>query len=129
MLVLSLTLIWSNDNIFKYLIMFFNFGPIIEEGHMAELQVTVPHCLSQDEAVARLENSTFSDKISNLHQEWHGYSAYFNCEVSGSGISGTIVINPDNVVITVNLSFFQSLAVDQYSTREEIFNKVSDILS
>jgi len=78
---------------------------------MANLNVSVPHKLSQDEALRRIKNllkeveMKFSDKISDLHERWDGNTGTFSFEVMGSSVSGALTVKGDKVEISGTIPF------------------------
>ncbi len=76
---------------------------------MSRLKMSVPHELSQDEALRRIKNlleevkTQFSDKISNLYEQWDGYEGNFGFSAMGFSVSGTLTVEDDEVEISGNL--------------------------
>ena len=65
---------------------------------MPGLNVSMPHQLSQPEALQRVKSmlekikSEHEDKISNLQQEWNGNKGVFSFQVMGFAVSGTLSV-------------------------------------
>jgi len=78
---------------------------------MANLNLSVPHKLSQDEALWRIKTLLkevkvgFSDKISDLCEKWDGNTGIFSFEVMGSSISGTLTVKGDKVEVSGSIPF------------------------
>ena len=70
---------------------------------MANLNITIPHSLPQEEAIKRIKKllgemkKQYVDKISNLHEEWKGNSAKFSFSAMGSMVSGTLTVDSSQV--------------------------------
>lgn len=81
---------------------------------MAKLNMAVSHRLTQDEAVKRIKTllgevkNQFTDKISDLREEWDGNTGKFSFSVMGSSISGTLTVKPLEVELSGNLPFVAS---------------------
>ena len=82
---------------------------------MANLEVVVPHSLSQEEALSRIMNmftqmkQEHGDKISNLKEEWNGNVGNFSFTTQGFDIAGTLSVNPSNVELKGKIPFTLSL--------------------
>jgi hypothetical protein len=76
---------------------------------MPKLDMTVPHRLSQDKALRRIQGllgevkTQFADKISNLHEEWNGSSGNFSFSAMGFSVSGTLAVRPSEVELSGDL--------------------------
>ncbi|MDR3108677.1 MAG: polyhydroxyalkanoic acid system family protein [Planctomycetaceae bacterium] len=77
---------------------------------MPQLSVTVPHSLSQDEAVSRLNKKLEQIKAENLYEvrdlvedRPDTYTLRFSFKVLGFGVSGECFTKPDDVTINVEL--------------------------
>ncbi|MGD0264868.1 MAG: polyhydroxyalkanoic acid system family protein [Candidatus Methylomirabilota bacterium] len=76
---------------------------------MPKLDMTVPHRLSQDEALRRIQGmrgevkTQFAGKISNLHEDWSGSSGTFSFSAMGFPVSGTLAVRPSQVELSVDL--------------------------
>jgi hypothetical protein len=82
---------------------------------MAKFNMAVPHKLSQDEALRRIKallgevKMQFSDKISDLREEWDGNTGKFSFSAMGFSVSGTLTVNPSGVELSGNLPFAAAL--------------------
>jgi putative polyhydroxyalkanoic acid system protein len=82
---------------------------------MANLEVAVPHNLSQEEALSRIKNmftqmkQEHGDKISNLKEEWNGNVGNFSFTAQGFDVAGTLTVNPTNVEFNGKIPFTLSL--------------------
>ena len=81
---------------------------------MAKLNMAISHHLTQDEAVKRIQSLLgkvkvqFTDKISDLREEWHGNTGKFSFSAMGFSVSGTLVVKPTKVEILGNIPFTAS---------------------
>ncbi|HEV8286674.1 MAG TPA: polyhydroxyalkanoic acid system family protein [Chitinophagaceae bacterium] len=82
---------------------------------MANLEVAIPHNLSEEEALSRVKNlftemkKEHGDKISNLKEEWNGNAGNFSFTAQGFDIAGTITVNPSTVELKGKIPFALSL--------------------
>lgn len=78
---------------------------------MPAIDLTVPHLLTQDEALDRIKNLLqkikiqYPDTISNLSEEWNANSGAFSFSAMGLPITGTLTVQPAGVAITGELPF------------------------
>jgi hypothetical protein len=69
----------------------------------------VLHCLSQDEALSRIKTllgelkTQFSNKVSNLNEEWQGNTGIFSFTAMRFSVSGTLTVNSCEVELICNL--------------------------
>ena len=76
---------------------------------MPKLELTIPHNLTQSEALARIQKvlpelkAQHSDRISDLEESWSGYTGTFKLKISGFKISGTLTVGVTTVQITGDL--------------------------
>lgn len=76
---------------------------------MPKLNMTIPHQLTKDEALKRIQSlfgeikNEFADKISNHQEEWKEYTGTFSFSVMGFPVSGTMSVNPSEVELSGNL--------------------------
>ena len=81
---------------------------------MTRLQMSVPHTLSQQEAIDRIKallqnvKIEHSDKVSDLREEWTGNVGQLSGSAMGFSVSGTVVVTPTHVEISGNLPFAAS---------------------
>jgi hypothetical protein len=78
---------------------------------MPTIRVSVPHKLTQDEALKRIKKTIAeakkknSDKVSELTETWDGYEGEFSGSAMGYDVGGGIAIEPGQVVVTGKLPF------------------------
>ena len=78
---------------------------------MPNFKMSVPHRLSQDEALGRIKKllaqlrTRHSDKISDLREDWNGYVGGFSGSAKGMSVSGTLAVSPSEVIIEATLPF------------------------
>jgi hypothetical protein len=78
---------------------------------MSKLNMSVPHDLSQDEALKRIKGllgevkTQFADKMSDLHEAWNGNSGNFSFSAMGFSVSGTLTVKSSEVELSGNLPF------------------------
>jgi Putative polyhydroxyalkanoic acid system protein (PHA_gran_rgn) len=100
---------------------------------MANLEVSIPHNLTQDEAVSRIKNlltetrNTHNDKISDLREDWNGYVGDFSFTAQGFDISGILTVTPSSVELKGKIPFALSLFKGQIA--KIIYDQASKILS
>lgn len=76
---------------------------------MPKLNVTIDHNLEQYEALKRIKTllntmkTQFSDKISNLHEEWDGNTGKFSFSAAKLNVSGMLTVNPSQVELAGNI--------------------------
>ena len=85
---------------------------------MANMDVTIPHQLSKEDALKRIQNlmaetkNEYGDKITNLKENWEGDSGSFSFSAMGFNVSGELLVNESEVefkgTVPVALSFFKS---------------------
>jgi len=70
---------------------------------MPSLQLTFPHQLGQEEAVARLKNlltrvqEKYQAQVSDLHQAWNGNTLAFSFSTYGFKVAGDVIVDPSEV--------------------------------
>jgi Putative polyhydroxyalkanoic acid system protein (PHA_gran_rgn) len=76
---------------------------------MPELTVSVPHHLSQDQALDRVKarfaqlQQQYSANTSHLQQDWNGNTGSFGFKAMGFDVSGTVVVGPAEVQLQLAL--------------------------
>ncbi len=76
---------------------------------MPHIDITVPHALTQDEAVRRIQNlpasleQEFAGKVTDIKQAWAGYAAKFSFNAVGFAVSGTTDVQPHRADIHIDL--------------------------
>jgi hypothetical protein len=82
---------------------------------MSTLQITIPHPLSQEEALKRIKNllsetkKEHGDKIDNLTENWNGNSGQFSFSAKGFDIEGDLSVTPATVELNGKIPFALSL--------------------
>lgn len=82
---------------------------------MASFDMSVPHQLTQEEALKRIQNTLgqlkkeHGDKISKLTETWSGNVGEFSLTVMGFDVSGKLTVTPSSVDIDAELPFAASL--------------------
>jgi hypothetical protein len=76
---------------------------------MPRIRVEVPYKIPQDEALGRIKariaqaKSQYSDKVSNLTEDWDGYAGKISGSGRGISLSGNIDVNPSVVAVEIAL--------------------------
>lgn len=82
---------------------------------MANFDMSIPHQLSQDDALKRIQRALseikkeHGDKVSNLKENWNGNTGEFSLTVMGFDVSGKLVVNPASIDMDAELPFAASL--------------------
>jgi hypothetical protein len=82
---------------------------------MPKLNMTIPHRLSQDEALRRIKSllgevkEQFSGQINNLQEEWSGDRGTFSFSAMGFAVSGTLAVKRGEVELSGALPFAATL--------------------
>jgi len=98
---------------------------------MPKLEIKIPHTLSSQEALTRIQNvlpqlkAQHSDKISDLEETWSGNIGTFKFKLSGIKVSGSVVVEDSVVIITGDLPF---LAVPFKSQIENTIRQQAEAL-
>jgi hypothetical protein len=72
---------------------------------MPNLNISVPHQLSQDEALRRLKSAIgdakkqYGDKIDDLQESWNGYTGTLNVAAMGQKLAVVLTVNPSDVTV------------------------------
>jgi Putative polyhydroxyalkanoic acid system protein (PHA_gran_rgn) len=72
---------------------------------MPDLNISIPHQLSQDEALRRLKSAIadakkqHGDKIDDLQESWSGYSGTLKVAVMGQKLAVVLTVNPSDVTV------------------------------
>jgi hypothetical protein len=72
---------------------------------MPDLNISIPHQLSQDEALLRLKSAIadakeqYGEKIDELRENWNGYSGTLNVAAMGQKLSVVLAVNPSDVTV------------------------------
>ena len=81
------------------------------------ITLTIPHRLSQDEARQRIQTGIedarrkFGGQIGQLEDHWTGNHVEAQCKVLGQTITGRADVQPDRVVINIDLPWLLSKLV------------------
>ena len=99
---------------------------------MANLNMTVPHNLPEEEALRRIKN-LFTElreeqkgTIENVEEEWNGNTGRFGFSAKGFDLSGTIMVNSTGVEIDAELPFAVSLF--KGAIKQVIADKAGELL-
>ncbi len=82
---------------------------------MAQLNLVVPHHLSREEALSRIKHlldgvrQQYSDKITNVHENWNGYVGTFSFSAMGFPVAGTLTVNDADVILDGTGPFLLSI--------------------
>jgi hypothetical protein len=80
---------------------------------MPNLNVVVPYKLSQDEALQRIKSAIAqaqqSGKVNDLQENWNGNVGTFRGSAIGQSASGTITVNPSEIIFALTPPFAASL--------------------
>jgi len=84
---------------------------------MPSIHVHIPHQLSKEEALERIQTllqrvkSQFGDKVKDVQEEWHGDSGSFSFSIMGFDVSGKLNVSNSQVgldgKIPVAAAFFK----------------------
>ena len=72
---------------------------------MPNFSMSVPHHLTQDEALRRIKNrlaqlkAQYSHKLGTLQEDWNGNVGTFSGSAAGSSASATLIVTPSEVII------------------------------
>jgi hypothetical protein len=78
---------------------------------MPKINVTIPHNLSAETAKSKIKNlfdelkNSFSDRITNLEENWNGNTGNYSFKAMGYDIKGLIIITDSEVNISGDLPF------------------------
>jgi hypothetical protein len=82
---------------------------------MPNLNMVIPHQLSQDEALKRIKEmlnklkAENPDKINDIKEKWIGYSGEFSFTAQSFLFSGTITVEPNQVNLDATLPLMAML--------------------
>ena len=100
---------------------------------MANLDVEIPHNLTQEEAIERIKKllgeikRKHGDRISDLKENWEGNVGDFSFTAQGFDISGNLEVDSSTVKLTGKIPLALSLFKGQIS--KTIYEEGSRILS
>jgi putative polyhydroxyalkanoic acid system protein len=100
---------------------------------MPNIKVAVPHSLTAQEAVHRIQNlvsgikAKFADKVSDVKEQWSGNNADFSFKAMGFDIAGKVEVDDREVRIESSLPF----AATPFKSRIEstIREKAAELLA
>ena len=78
---------------------------------MPKMSVVVPHELSQDEALGRIQRlltdlkGQYADRFDELQESWSGYDGQFSLRAMGFTVPGTLSVQPSRVEMRGDLPF------------------------
>lgn len=80
---------------------------------MPSIRVSVPHQLSRDEALRRIQRYIAqakgeSEKVRELEESWSGYEGKFSASAMGYSASGSVAIGPSEVTVETALPLIAS---------------------
>src|SRR5262245_43060707 len=70
---------------------------------MPKMEMTIPHHLSQQEAMRRIKGlleqvkAEYPDAFSDLHESWTDTGGEFSARIKGMDVSGQMVVTPNEV--------------------------------
>jgi hypothetical protein len=100
---------------------------------MSDLNLSIPHNLSAEEALGRIKNllsnlkKDHQDLIDKSDENWEGNTGNFSFSVKGFDLSGIIAVNSSSVDINAKLPFAVSLFKGKIS--QVITDKAKELLS
>ncbi|MDP2676160.1 MAG: polyhydroxyalkanoic acid system family protein [bacterium] len=98
-----------------------------------ELNITLPHGLSEEEALKRLKGFSAHmkkysrDKITDGEEKWAGNIGNFRFLVKGHSIDGTIVVSSSQVELSIHLPFTASFFKNKIE--REIRERTNELLA
>ncbi len=99
------------DFLYKVYYNFYHQGSSKKANSVAKLNITLPHALSQDEALRRIKKvvgeiqSEFGDRVHNVKEEWKENVGSFSFSAMGFSVSGRIVVGASEVKLSGTLPF------------------------
>lgn len=78
---------------------------------MPSMKIEVPHQLSEDEAMRRIQNlltdikRDYGDRVTDLEESWTGSGGQFSFRAMGFSVSGTLRVTPGAVELTGDYPF------------------------
>jgi Putative polyhydroxyalkanoic acid system protein (PHA_gran_rgn) len=82
---------------------------------MSSLDFSIPHKLTQEEALKRIKNLLNDAKrdhanlISNLQENWEGNKGTFSFSAKGYDVSGELIVHPNSIDIHSKVPFALTL--------------------
>ncbi len=94
---------------------------------MSSLQMSIPHHLSQEEALKRIQTlltemkKEHGDKIENLQENWTGNQGDFSFSVKGFALSGKLTVMPSTIEldgkIPMSVSLFKGTIISMINQK------------
>lgn len=78
---------------------------------MPSMTITVPHQLSQEEAMGRIKRllgevkNDYGDRVTDLKENWTDTGGEFSLRAMGFNISGTLQVKPGEIELKGNYPF------------------------
>jgi hypothetical protein len=78
---------------------------------MPKMSIVVPHSLTQEEALTRVQRllgdmkQQYGDQISELNETWSGNRGEFSFKAMGFATSGTLAVTPSQLELDGSLPF------------------------
>jgi len=82
---------------------------------VADLNISVPHNLQQDEVLRRLQSfianarTQYADRIQGFQEAWNGNTVVLRVSGMGQQVEGTITLNPSDVTVQSRLPFMATM--------------------
>jgi hypothetical protein len=89
---------------------------------MASLDISIPHNLSQADAMKRIKGllekvkREHSDKIGDLREQWTDNVGTFSLSAMGFSVAGTVTVTPTHVQLSGDLPFAASFFKSRIET-------------
>jgi hypothetical protein len=100
---------------------------------MPSLDLTIPHKLTQEEALKRIKRllteakRDHSDKIDKLEEHWEGNKGTFSFSAKGYDVSGELIVHPNSIELNSKVPFAVSLFKGTISSM--ITKKANELLA
>jgi hypothetical protein len=100
---------------------------------MPSLDLTIPHKLTQEEALKRIKRllteakRDHSDKIDKLEEHWEGNKGTFSFSAKGYDVSGELIVHPNSIELNSKVPFAVSLFKGAISSM--ITKKANELLA
>ena len=100
---------------------------------MPSLEISIPHQLSQEEALKRIKRllsetrKDHADKITNLQETWNGNTGQFSFTAKGFDVSGQLMVKPSSIEIFSKIPF--AVALFKGTITKMIREKADELLS
>ncbi len=95
---------------------------------MSRISVTVKHTLGIEKAKSRLSTPGIGEPaISVEKQEWIDNHLFFTAKAKGVPVTGTLVVNEDNVLCDVDVPWYAMAMAGQ--AKQELQDKLEEVLA